>query len=63
MMVDWKGGSNGNDENELTRIYFEDRAKRERDDSLSFVLNKEKDKVVINRDEEGCVWRNFIILF
>lgn len=63
MMVDWKGGSNGNDENEFIWIYFEDRVKRERDDFLLFVLNKEKDKVVINRDEEGCVWRNFIILF
>lgn len=36
-------------------IYFEDGGKRERDDSLLFVLNKFKDGVVVNRDEKDCM--------
>lgn len=46
-------------------IYFEDGGKRERDDSLLFVLNKYKDGVVVNRDEKDCMWKfyYFILVF
>lgn len=38
-----------------SRMYFENGGKTERDDSLLFVLNKQKDGIVVNRDGGDCI--------